>query len=72
MENKGKKTTEVQGTEEVKKEGGCNSNQTIKQFKGAIANMKRLKMITDEEEKGLKKTFNTVTQRWIGGNLFEE
>lgn len=72
MEKENKKATNVQGTEEAKKEGGSNASQTIKQFKGAIANMKRLKMITETEEIELKKTFNVVMKRWIGGNLFEE
>lgn len=76
MKNETKKGTETQGENvprETKKvrESGSNPSQTIKQLGGAIKNMQRLKMATDEEITTLKEMYNKILQRWIGGNLFE-
>ena len=67
--NKGQEgIVEAQGVETKK---GANQSQSIKQLANAYKNLKANKMITENEEKLLKRLHTDIVQRWIGGNLFE-
>lgn len=56
----------------TKKEQKISESYTIKAFAKHITNMKKAKMITEEEYKKLKDLHITIMNRWIGGNMFEE
>jgi hypothetical protein len=62
---------EMNNKNEQERMAGSNPSQTIKQLGGAIKNLKNRNMATEEELTELKKMYNKILQRWIGGNLFE-
>lgn len=83
MEKNTEKTVKTQGVQTVRTgeakeayeagtiKAGSNSSQTIKSFGNAVKNLKKNKMIKEEEYETLKNMYSTVLQRWIGGNIFE-
>lgn len=64
MENKRTKATEVQGTEEAKKQKASKSG-TVRSLAGVVRNLRETKLITAEENETLVKIYGEVVKRWM-------
>lgn len=72
MEKQTTKAKEVQGTEVVKKERKDSQSYALKQLADMAKKFKANDWITKEEFEQLKAIHVKLTQKFIGGNVFDE
>ena len=63
------KKAETAKKTDTPQERQASATYTMKSLRGNIQKLENLKMATKEELAELKKHYETIVKRWIGGNL---